>query len=78
MSLIVWVKGVVVACSSHGSNRELRGKQKHMKLPKESVHFHFCSRPLARVSHMASPRVKRQRNMLHHGEAMAGHGCQQM
>lgn len=60
-----WDKGVARACSSQGSDRGVRGKQKHTKPPKEPVHFHFCPRPLVKASLLALCREKRQRNRLH-------------
>lgn len=59
---------VAGACSSHGSDGRKRETESH-KAPKELVHFHFGSRPLDRTSHVALPRVKRERNTLHQGEA---------
>ena len=59
----------VGACSSHSSNRGIREKQKHMKPPKEPVYVYFCPKPLARTSHMALSKMKRQRNTLHLEEA---------
>lgn len=47
-----------------------------MKLPKEPVPFHFCLKPLAKISHTTSPRVKRQREALPWGEVMPRLGCQ--